>query len=175
MRCGDSAIFIAGDADADRPVLHEASSEGAIAGANAAKYPDVVKARRNVPFSIMFTDPPVAIFGRTSPDTLVVGEASYEDQGRACVEGRAEGLVQLFAEPGDGRLLGATLFCPGADHLGHLLAWSIESGATADDLLDRPFYHPTFEEGLKPALRSICKQVGVQLPDVSDEGGPPGA
>ncbi|NIJ09553.1 hypothetical protein FHS31_003186 [Sphingomonas vulcanisoli] len=48
-------------------------------------------------------------------------------------------------------------------------------GLTADDLLDRPFYHPTFEEGLKPALRSICKQVGVQLPDVSDEGGPPGA
>lgn len=175
MRCGDSSIFMAGDADADRSVLHEASSEGAIAGANAAKLPEVVKARRNVPFSIMFTDPPVAVVGRKAGDGVVTGRASYEDQGRARVENQTTGLVELYADPGDGRLLGATLFCPGADHLGHLLAWSIESGCTADDLLDRPFYHPTFEEGLKPALRSICEQVGVQLPDVSDEGGPPGA
>lgn len=175
MRCGDSSIFVAGDADADRPVLHEASSEGAIAGANAAKLPEIVMARRNVPFSIMFTDPPVAIVGSKPGGGLVSGQASYENQGRARVEHRPTGLVEIYADPGDGRLRGATLFCPAADHLGHLLAWSIEAGCTADDLLNRPFYHPTFEEGLKPALRSICEQVGLQLPDVSDEGGPPGA
>jgi dihydrolipoamide dehydrogenase len=175
LRCGDSAIFIAGDADADRPVLHEASAEGAIAGYNAARYPDVKPARRCVPFSIMFTDPPLAVIGRTDTKALVTGVAEYRDQGRAKVQACAEGLARLHADPGDGRLLGATLFCPGADHLGHLLAWSVEDGLTADALLQRPFYHPTFEEGLKPALRTICEAVGVNPPDSSDQGAPAGA
>jgi len=41
-------------------------------------------------------------------------------------------------------------------HIAHLLAWAIERGETAAALLKLPFYHPTFEEGLKPALREIC-------------------
>lgn len=39
LRCGDSHIFIAGDANNDRPLLHEAADEGRIAGDNAASYP----------------------------------------------------------------------------------------------------------------------------------------
>jgi dihydrolipoamide dehydrogenase len=80
MRCGDSAIYIAGDADADRPVLHEASSEGAIAGSNAAHHPDAKATRRCVPIAIMFTDPPLATIGRTNGEHLVTGEADYRDQ-----------------------------------------------------------------------------------------------
>jgi dihydrolipoamide dehydrogenase len=175
MRCGRSNIFLAGDAVADRPVLHEASSEGAIAGANAATLPRVAGAHRCVPFSIMFTDPPLALVGRHGGHGLATGETDYGDQGRAKVEAKAEGLARLFADAADGRTVGAILFCPGADHLGHLLAWSIETGATAADLLQRPFYHPTFEEGLKPALRAISAAVGLTPPAMSDEGGPSGA
>ena len=42
MQCGNSAIFIAGDADNDRPLLHEAADEGRIAGDNAVRFPEVV-------------------------------------------------------------------------------------------------------------------------------------
>ena len=175
MRCGQSAIFIAGDAGADRPVLHEASAGGALAGFNAARWPDVAPARRMVPLSIMFTDPPVATIGRTDADGLVTGQADYTDQGRARVQGMAQGLAHLHADPGDGRLLGAVLFCPAADHLGHLIAWAIEDGRTARELLQRPFYHPTLEEGLKPALRQICASVGTTPEGGSDEGTPAGA
>lgn len=174
LRCGDSAIFIAGDADADRPVLHEASAQGALAGYNAAHCPDVTPGKRNVPFSIMFTDPALATVGQVSGDDLVVGTADYGDQGRARIEAKAVGLAHLHADPADGRLLGALLLCPGAEHLAHLLAWSIESGMTASALLKRPFYHPTLEEGLKPALRMICKTVGSEAPGDSDEGHPSG-
>lgn len=122
----------------------------------------------------MFTDPPLAMIGRLDGDRLVTGEADYRDQGRARIEDRAEGLVRLHADAGDGRLLGAELFCPSADHLGHLLAWSIEAEQTTEALLDRPFYHPTLEEGFKPALRSICRQVGLTPPTMRDEGSPSG-
>ena len=41
MQCGQSPIFIAGDASDDMPLLHEAADEGRIAGENAARFPDV--------------------------------------------------------------------------------------------------------------------------------------
>ncbi|WBO21372.1 dihydrolipoyl dehydrogenase [Sphingomonas abietis] len=182
MRCGESAIFLAGDADADRPVLHEASAEGAIAGRHAACYPTLTPADRGVAFSIMFTDPPVAIVGKQLGKQLgeagaerpVIGCSSYADQGRAKVEGRNAGLVRIYATPTDGRLTGACLVGPGMDHIGHLFAWAIERGETATALLRLPFYHPTFEEGVKSALRQICDTVHSALPSDRDDGAPPG-
>lgn len=169
LQCSDSAIFIAGDADADRAVLHEASSEGAIAGRNAASFPKVEAVDRGVPFAIMFTDPPVATLGKLADDG-VLGCTSYADQGRAIVEARNAGLVHLYAEPTAGRLTGAAMVGPGIDHIAHLIAWAIERGETATKLLELPFYHPTFEEGLKSALREICAVVHSSPPPNRDEG-----
>lgn len=175
MQCGDSAIFLAGDADASRPVLHEASSEGAIAGRNAASFPAVHPAERAVPFSIMFTDPTVAVIGEPGRKEHVTGSASYADQGRAKVDARNAGCARIYADQPDGKLVGAVIAAPGGEHMGHLLAWAIGRGETATSLLDLPFYHPTVEEGLKPALRQICDIVHApQSPD-RDNGVPPGA
>ena len=91
------------------------------------------------------------------------------------MEARAQGLARLYATRDTATLKGAVLFCPGADHLGHLLAWAIESGLDASTLLDRPFYHPTFEEGLKTALRQLCEGAGMTHPPVRDLGAPSGA
>ena len=175
LQCGDAPIFLAGDADAQRPVLHEASSEGAIAGRNAASFPKVRKAKRAVPLSIMFTDPPLAVVGAPRSDAMVVGSASYADQGRARVEARNEGLVRVYAGADTGVIAGATLFGPGMDHIAHLFALAIERRETADMLLQLPFYHPTFEEGLKPALREICEAVKSPVLGNLDDIAPPGA
>jgi dihydrolipoamide dehydrogenase len=151
LQCGETAIFIAGDACAYRPVLHEASSEGAIAGRNAASFPKVEPAKRGTALSIMFTDPPTAVVGKPPTAETVVGAAAYADQGRAKVEARNFGLVHLYADRPDGRLTGAAMVGPGMDHIAHLIAWAIERGETATSVLELPFYHPTFEEGLKSA------------------------
>lgn len=174
LQCGDSTIFIAGDADADAPVLHEASLEGAIAGRNAARYPDVAAADRPPLFTITFTDPPVAAIGAAPGDCPLNGFADYADQGRARVEARNNGLLRLGADA-QGRLIGADLAVPGADHLAHLLVAAIMNGSTAHDVLDIPLYHPTLEEGMKPALRDICKAANLGLSMARDSGNPPGA
>lgn len=174
MQCGDAPVFLAGDADADAPVLHEASNEGSVAGRNAIAYPAVNAPVRMPAFTITFTDPPLAIVGEAPEDNSVVGCASYTDQGRAKVEERAKGLVRLYAAP-EGRLTGAELFCPGADHMAHLLAYAIQRGDTASELLAMPFYHPTLEEGLKPALRDICAGTPIAQPVDRDPGDAPGA
>jgi dihydrolipoamide dehydrogenase len=170
MRCGTSSIFLAGDADGDRAILHEASAEGAIAGRNAAAYPHVEAGKRSVPFSVMFTDPPLAVVGAPADPHTVIGCASYADQGRAKIEARNAGLVRLYASHPDGKLTGGALVGPGMEHIGHLIAWAVSRGETAASLLAMPFYHPTFEEGLKSALRAICAQIHAPLPRDSDEG-----
>jgi dihydrolipoamide dehydrogenase len=176
LQCDGAPIFIAGDANADRPVLHEALAEGAIAGRNAASWPQVTPGHRSVPFALMFTDPPLAVIGAATDETdSVIGCASYADQGRARIMARDAGIVRLYADRATGRLTGAAMAGPGVDHSAHLIAWAIENGQTARDMLRLPFYHPTVEEGLKPALRAICHQVDLAMPASEDEATPPGA
>ncbi|AUC56778.1 dihydrolipoyl dehydrogenase (plasmid) [Sagittula sp. P11] len=175
LQCGDAPIFMAGDVNGLRPVLHEASDEGAIAGRNAVAFPDTQRSARKVAFTVTYTEPPLVSVGEAPGENgdRITGHSDYTDQGRASVDGENTGLAKLYADR-EGRIRGADLFCPGADHLGHLLAWSMATGATAGDLLDQPFYHPTLEEGLRSALRDICEAVPLSPPADRDQGNPPG-
>ncbi len=167
LQCGDAPIFLAGDANGIRPLLHEAADEGAVAGRNAALYPDLRRAARGVSMAITFSRPSAAVIGdvpeKEDADTIT-GCADYANQGRARVMGQAHGICEIYAARSDGRLFGAALCLPGGEHLAHELAWAISGGLTASQMLDLPFYHPTLEEGLKPALRQICKQVSAPTP-----------
>lgn len=175
MQCGNSSIFLAGDVANDLPLLHEASQDGAIAGRNAVAFPASMHADRFPPFSITFTSPPVARIGQSEEDGVITGTADFSDQGRARVEGSNEGVLTLYAAAPDGRLIGADLCTPASEHLAHMLTWAIQQGQTASQLLEMPYYHPTIEEGLKQALRTICGATPIALPEDQDRGVPSGA
>jgi dihydrolipoamide dehydrogenase len=157
MQCGAAPIFIAGDADDEVPLLHEAADEGRIAGDNAARFPDVHAGLRRAGLGIVFTDPQIAVVGggrrAAQSTTYVTGTVSFEDQGRARVMQRNRGRLNVYAEVGTGMLLGAEMLGPDAEHLGHLLAWARQLDLTVADMLKLPFYHPVVEEGLRTALR----------------------
>jgi len=63
LRIGESHVFIAGDVTNDRPLLHEATDEGRIAGRNAGRYPNVQPGSRRSPLGIVFSDPQIAMAG----------------------------------------------------------------------------------------------------------------
>jgi dihydrolipoamide dehydrogenase len=157
MQCGSAPIFIAGDANNDLPLLHEAADEGRIAGDNAARFPDVHAGLRRAPLAIVFTDPQIAVVGggfRKARDVAhVVGSVSFDDQGRSRVMQRNRGRLNVYADIGTGSLLGAEMIGPDAEHLGHLLAWARQLDLTIAEMLKLPFYHPVVEEGLRTALR----------------------
>jgi dihydrolipoamide dehydrogenase len=157
MQCGSLPVFIAGDANADMPVLHEAADEGRIAGENAARWPDVRPGPRRTPLSVVFSDPQLAVVGARHadlvPGTFVMGAVSFENQGRSRVMLRNAGLLHVYADIGSGRLVGAEMIAPDAEHLSHLLAWAIQAEFTVAHALEMPFYHPVVEEGLRSALR----------------------
>lgn len=166
MRAGESSIFIAGDATVELPILHEAADEGRLAGENAARFPEAYRRARRTGLGVVFTDPQIAMAGEcwrgltNSGVAFETGEVSFEDQGRARVMGTNKGLLRVYGERGTGRLLGAEMIAPEAEHLAHLLAWSIESRLTVDDALRRPFYHPVVEEGVRTALRNLNHALG---------------
>jgi dihydrolipoamide dehydrogenase len=176
-QCGDSPIFMAGDVIGRRQLLHEASDEGHIAGANAACFPEVTAHVRRAGLSIAFTDPQIAIVGRSFAELphaeIATGEVSYEDQGRARLMGANAGLVELYAERASCRILGAEMLGPSVEHLAHLVAWAVQRGMTVQDCLSMPFYHPTLEEGLRTALIALAKKLdvvgGCRAEDLPDE------
>lgn len=168
LRCSDTHIFIAGDATSDAPLLHEAADEGRIAGDNAGRYPDVRAGLRRVPLGIVFTDPQIATVGMTLEEVEerckgnhAVGKLSFEGQGRSRVIGANKGLLHLYGERGSGLFLGAEMFGPAAEHIGHLLAWAVQNRMTVSEMLNMPFYHPVIEEGLRTALRDLNRNLDI--------------
>ena len=158
-----SPIFIAGDAVNFIPLLHEATDEGRIAGTNAARVAQgkpVKAGTRRAPISIMFTDPQIAIvgggFAALEAGRFATGQVSFENQGRARILLRNKGLLHIYADLATGRLLGAEMLAPAAEHLAHLLAWALQSKLTVAQVLEMPIYHPVVEEGLRTALRDLA-------------------
>lgn len=162
MQCGELPIFIAGDVGVHRAVLHEAADEGRIAGHNAALWPDVAHHARRAALAVTFTDPNIAMVGMRFADLTpehVIGEVSFDDQGRSRVMAKNAGLMRLYAHKPDRRLVGAEMVGPRMEHLAHLIAWSVQSGLTVDDCLAMPFYHPVVEEGLRTGLQDLRKHL----------------
>lgn len=170
MQCGQSPVFIAGDADNERPILHEAADQGRIAGDNAGRYPSSVSGNRHVPLGIAFADPQIATAGRSfrslAGKPFAIGEVSFENQGRSRVMQQNRGLLRLYGDFDTGLLLGAEMIGPRAEHLIHLLAWSLQSGMTVMQMISMPFYHPVIEEGLRTALKDLQENLAHGLPEI---------
>jgi dihydrolipoamide dehydrogenase len=165
MQVGDLPIYIAGDIDADRVVMHEASDEGFIAAWNALHGP--TRFQRRTPLSIAFTDPEIAMVGlphASLPEGALSALHDFARQGRAIAMRSAHGKLRVYAEPGNGRLLGAEIVAPHGEHLAHLLALAIERQLTLAELLTMPVYHPVLEEGLRSALRALARQAYGEAP-----------
>ena len=171
QRIGETNIFIAGDADGHRQILHEAADDGRIAGFNAvqvAQGQPVRRFRRKVPLAVVFSDPNIAMVGQTfaaldatlgEDEGFVVGERDFSTQARARVMQANKGVLHIYARMEDGRILGAEMCAPRGEHLAHHIAWAMENGLTVADMLARPFYHPVIEEGLENALMDALQQL----------------
>lgn len=130
---------------------------------------------------MVFSEPQIASVGETIDQIekrcstcYAVGEVSFEGQGRSRVMGKNKGILKVYAEQGTGLFLGAEMFGPSAEHIGHLLAWSVQQRMTVSTMLDMPFYHPVIEEGLRTALRDLNAKlhIGPEIVNNSLDCGP---
>jgi dihydrolipoamide dehydrogenase len=165
-RIAELPVFIAGDANGYRPILHEALDEGFIAARNSCSQ-DINCFCRRTPIYLVFTDPQIATVGisyeqsKNNKVSFIVGKTDFSQQSRAVLELHNQGLLHIYVDKDSAEILGAEFVCPDAEHLAHQLAIAIQHHLTIFDMLQIPFYHPTIEEALRTALRDAAKQ----LPD----------
>ena len=178
-RIGDLQVFLTGDANAIRPILHEASDEGHIAGRNAVADAPRCYSRRTS-MAIAFSAPNAVRVGQSFKDLdgqdILIGSADFATQSRARLAEEAYGMIRVYAEPESGKLLGCEMALPEGEHFAHLFGLAIQSGMSVSDMLAMPFYHPVMEEGLRSALREISKQLPEEdrsdLSDCPEKGHP---
>lgn len=167
MQISNTGIFLAGDANADRSLLHEAADEGRIAGYNAVNEDKQCFQRREF-LAITFSDPNIAVLGQSfsqlqeSKVDFVVGKVSFENQGRATLKKKNKGLVHLYADRHTGKFLGAEMIGPSVEHMAHMLSWITTLNLTVHQVLSLPFYHPVLEEGLRTAFRDLANQIEIE-------------
>lgn len=167
--CQGAPILIAGDANAWRPVLHEASRQGRIAGRNAAALAAGKAPERPGPWpslAMVFTHPQAASVGKAydpGAGGRIVGQMDFADQGRARAENLNRGGICLWAAP-DGRLLGGEMLGPAVEHLAQIVSNALCDNLTVETMADRPVYHPTVEEGLYTALSEMIQKANARNP-----------
>lgn len=162
MQCGESSIYIAGDVNMDRPLLHEAGHEGRVAGYNAVRNAGIAFKRKTA-LAITFCDPNVATVGaqlnELDASQIAIAEMQFGPVGRALIIGKNRGVLRVYVNKADGRVLGAAMACVKGEHLAHLIAWSIQQELTVFDMLKMPFYHPVIEEALQGALYGVLGEL----------------
>jgi dihydrolipoamide dehydrogenase len=174
MQIADLPLFIAGDVNGVRPILHEALDEGMVAGQNSVSS-TVRSYCRRTPLHVVFTDPQIAVAGQNyerlkeDGQEFVIGKADFRQQSRAALEQRGHGLLHVYADSRSGCILSAELVCPGAEHLAHQLAVAVQHQLTVFDMLRTPFYHPTIEEALRTAFQDAAGKITgqTQPPDIT--------
>lgn len=164
---GEYPIFVVGDAHTSTPIQHEAAHEGKQAVNNCLNFPIIKPIKTLCSLGILFSSPQMATIGKGYKQLkdldkdFVTGFVSYEKQGRAIVAAKNQGAAEVYVDVHTHKLLGAELFCPEAEHLAHLLAWLFDEDLTIHQILDKPFYHPTLEEGLRTALKHARRQLNA--------------
>lgn len=164
MQVANLPVFIAGDVDGCRPILHEALDDGFIAGRNSSSGKVECYCRRTS-LAMVFSDPEIAVAGwsyqrlKNSGRSFVVGEVDFSRQSRAILEMRNYGFIRTYVDSQTAEFLGAELVCSGAEHLAHQLALAAQQKLNIFDVLQIPFYHPTIEEGLRTALQNAAKRL----------------
>lgn len=171
MRIRGTDIYIVGDVNSFRPLLHEAADEGRMAGFNAARDDDTCF-RRRMNLGVTFSDPEIAFIGENFKALtdrgadFVIGEVSFEGQGRATVMRKNKGLLYVYVERRSGLVLGAEMIAPGSEHFAHLFSLILTMKMNIHDVLAQPYYHPVLEEGLRTAFRDAASKVDTPPRDI---------
>ena len=150
-------IFAGGDVCGPHEVVHIAIEQGEIAAHNAAVLLGVKREPvREISYRLkllgIFTDPEVAIVGLSEAEAreadrhFATATYPFNDHGKSMIKGEMHGLVKMIADVKTGEILGASVVGPEAVELIHELVVAMHFGATTNEFLKIPHYHPSLSE-----------------------------
>ncbi len=161
FRTSQPNIFAIGDLIEGPMLAHKGSEEGvAVAELIAGHHPTVNYLA--IP-NVAYTHPEVASVGLTEEEVKARAldyrafQFPFKANSRArCIDDE-EGFVKMIADTRSHRLLGVHILGPNASELIATATLALQLGATADQLADTCFAHPTLSEALKEAALGLFK------------------
>jgi len=85
----------------------------------------------------------------------------FAGNGKALAEGHADGFVQIVAENGTGRFVGAQIVGPNAPELIQEISIPMAAGVTVGQVGHSVFGHPTCSEVIKFACLEAASKTGT--------------
>ena len=167
MRTCVPNIFAVGDVTGTYPLVHVAIYQGEVAARNAILGTSEVADYSLQKAHTIFTDPQVAIAGRTEKELVAEGvpylTSSYlfSEHGKAVAINKTKGFVKMMASPLDGRILGAAIVGPEASDLIHEVIVAMYYRATVAEFAKIPHLHPTLAEILTYPAEDIAAQIEI--------------
>lgn len=144
-------VYAAGDVAGPHEIVHIAILQGELAARHAFGRPSKPINYETL-LGVIFTDPQVAYVGLPE-DTLkargieyVSADYPFDDHGKSILMEAKHGYVKIHAEKSSGRLLAAECVGRDASELIHAMSVAVSLDATARQLLDTHWYHPTLSE-----------------------------
>ncbi len=154
LRTSAAGVFAVGDANGRCQLAHAASHQGVVAVANALGG----NQRDNQPIPwCVYTFPEVAGVGLTEAECrtrrlpVAVGRFPFAHLGKAMGAGETFGFVKVLRHRETDAILGVHMIGHHATELIHSATAMMASRATARDLGDLVFAHPTMGEAIKEA------------------------
>ena len=151
-------VYAIGDVNGRQMLAHAAEMQ-AVRAVNS-----ILQRKDQIRFDIMpaaiFTEPEAACVGPTE-DQLKAEDVAFKchkafwrANGKAVAMGETEGMLKLFSEPDDGRILGCHAYGAHAADIVQEVAVLMCCGATVQRLRDMVHIHPTLGEVLKAATET---------------------
>lgn len=154
-------IYAIGDVLGQHYLASVASKEGICVAENLFANGEKKAMDYSVIPQCVFSHPEVAGVGLTEKEAqkkgldVVVSKFPLSASGKAVAMGETDGVVKLVAEKEGGRLIGAHILGPQATDLIHQAAVAIKTHATAGQLLEIIFGHPTLSESIMEAAEGL--------------------
>ena len=155
-------VYALGDVIEGAMLAHRAEEEGVMLAERIAGQAGHINYKA-VPW-IVYTWPEIAWVG-LSEESLKAegieynrGSYMFKANGRAKAMNESEGLVKIFADKHDDRILGIFIIGPNASEMIAEAALAMEFGASAEDIARSFHAHPTLAEVMKEAALDVAKR-----------------
>lgn len=163
LRLGRQPIYIAGDAAGGAGGLRRAVEQGRVAGYNACHRTPIGYAAKT-PLTVVYSEPNIARVGppwsELDQSLLLTGQMGFGGRHPAMPLSQGRGLLRVYADRRDGRILGGAMIGPGCEHLAQVLAWGVAQRLSVQQMLQMPFHHPMVEEALHETLTELAQRLG---------------
>ncbi|WP_295384105.1 FAD-dependent oxidoreductase [uncultured Thiodictyon sp.] len=165
LRLGRLPIYIAGDAAGGAGGLAYTLEQGRVAGYNASHRKPIAFAT-GVPTAVVFSEPNIAWVGPSwstlDQSFLMTAQAGIEalDGDLPPRTGHHRGLLRVYADRRDGRVLGAAMIGPGCEPLAQALAWCLERRLTVQQMSELPLDQPPVTAALRQTFNTLAARIG---------------